>query len=235
MTYCYILPTMDSRIAKEVISLIRVESERRSHRLSEDPDVAYHQWRFTDEPFINEMCLMVLVAVRHQVERELVCLAARAGKGQTITRREYQQSLEEQRKRLRDQNKKQQTSGWNSLIATLKLDSLAEWSTSMETLRLLANSLKHEPTQQPDKKLLEHLKLPLKPEGRLTVGYAPLAESRCFREGLAASIGLPIHADYCAIADSFVDLASQFLGNVQRKNKDAARVTGPISIVEFVC
>ena len=169
------------------------------------------------------------------MERELICLAARAGKGQTITRSEYQQSLEEQRKQLRDQNKKQKNSGWKSLIAILKLGSFAEWNTSMKTLQLLANCLKHEPTQQPDKKILEHLNLPSKPEGRLTVGYAPLAESRCFREGLAASIGLPTHADYCTIADTFVDLASQFLGNVKRKNKDVARVRGPISIVEFEC
>ena len=44
---------------------------------NEDPDYAYDQWLFTDEPFVNELCLVLLVVIRHQLERELLGLLAR--------------------------------------------------------------------------------------------------------------------------------------------------------------
>jgi hypothetical protein len=40
-----------------------------------DPDAAWEQWLFDDLPFINEVRLMLLVAVGHRVERELITLA----------------------------------------------------------------------------------------------------------------------------------------------------------------
>jgi hypothetical protein len=62
--------------------------------------MAYDQWLFTDEPFVNEMCLMVLVALRHQVERRLVFIAARVDTGQlSISRKQYQQNVISERAR----------------------------------------------------------------------------------------------------------------------------------------
>jgi hypothetical protein len=56
----------------------------------EDPDLASDQWQFGDEPFVNELCLILLVAVWHQVEREVIWLAARVtGDGKQITREQY--------------------------------------------------------------------------------------------------------------------------------------------------
>ena len=120
---------MGSKIAKEMIGVIKAEKRRRSDQLEdEDPDAAYDQWLFTDEPFINEMCLMVLVALHHQVERELVFLAARANVGPTITRQRYQQNVKDQREQVRREGRKK-------LTATLKLSSFPEWDNSIETLR----------------------------------------------------------------------------------------------------
>jgi hypothetical protein len=51
----------------------------------------------------------------------------------------------------------------------------------METLRLIANSNKHETSGRPDNDLLRHLELDLKRT------YAPLAESDAVREALAGT------------------------------------------------
>jgi hypothetical protein len=51
----------------------------------------------------------------------------------------------------------------------------------METLRLLANCDKHNPSEEPEEQLLKHLALDE------SVPYAPLAESNSLREALAAS------------------------------------------------
>lgn len=218
----------DLKVARAMIDLIGTERHRRSGRLkNEDPDFAYDQWLFIDEPFINDMCLLALVALRHQVERELIMLAARASAGPAITRQQYQENV------LKLREKARTGKGWKDVVATLNLASFPEWGTALETLRLLANCLKHEPTQEPDQKLLKHLRLPLKPPGQLNVVcYAPLSESSCFREGLAASVKLPADADYCAIADAFVEAANQLLENVRRKTT-LARITGAVSLVEF--
>lgn len=69
---------MDTRVAKHVIDVIRAERDSRLARLvAEEPELANALWHVYDEPFINELCLMLLVAIRHQVERELVLLTAR--------------------------------------------------------------------------------------------------------------------------------------------------------------
>ena len=169
------------------------------------------------------MCLLVLVALHHQVERELVFLAARANAGPTITSKQYQRNVKDQREKLRSPQ------GKRELIVTLTLKSFPEWDKSMETLRLLANCFKHDPRQQPDEALLKHLNLPnvdrLKQLKPLMDGYLPLPESSSFKEGLSASVNLPKDADYCAIANRFADLAGQFLEDV-RQSTSLARITG---------
>jgi hypothetical protein len=62
---------MQRDIASQMIKVIRTEKKLRSGRLRQaDPIAAWEQWLFTDLPFINEMCLILLVAIRHRVERE---------------------------------------------------------------------------------------------------------------------------------------------------------------------
>ena len=65
-------------------------------------------------------------------------------------------------------------------------------------------------------------------------GYMPLPESDAFKEGLALSINLPKDANYCAIAEKFVDLANEFLEDV-RRSTSLSRVTGEISNSAFGC
>lgn len=216
---------MDFKIAKEMIGIIRAEElNRANRRKNEDQDFAHDQW-LSDESFISDMCLMVLVALRHQLERELIFLAARANVA-TVAHKDYRQKIISLRQEIKQ-------NGWKNLIATLNLESFAEWDTSMETLRLLANCVKHEPTQEPDENLLKQLNLPLKPIGPMLVGYAPLSESDIFREGLAISVNLAGDTDYCTIAEAFVNLVDQFLNKV-RQETNLAQVTGRLSLTEFV-
>jgi hypothetical protein len=216
---------MDFKTATEVIGVIRAERQRRLDRLQgEDPDVFYDQWLFTDEPFVNEMCLMVLVALRHGVERKLVSFAACANAGTTISNSQYRQNLAKQQKLFGGRG------GWAHLVATLGLRPSPECERSMETLRLLANCYKHQAGQTPTEQLLAHLSLPPKPPEQLVVGYMSLPESHAFREGLAASVNLPKEADYCTIAEKFVDLANQFVKDAQHGAR-LARVQ--VSLAEF--
>lgn len=217
---------MDFETAKAMIDVVKSERQRRADRLrNEDPEFAGDHWLFTDEPFANDMCLMVLVAVWHQVERELVWLAACVTKdGKSISREQYKKNVQRERKLyVKDRGK---------MIEKLTLDSFPEWKSSMKALHLLANCFKHDPAQQPNKSLLMHLNLPLKPSRRLTVSYAPLSESSCFRDGLAAYLNLPKDADYCVIAKTFVDLADRFLKSVRQRTR-LAQITGAVSLIEF--
>lgn len=92
---------MDINTLNGMIAIIRNEQERRASQLeNEDPQYAYDQWLFTDEPFINDLCLMMLVTIRHQVEKELVSLAALAmNNGQEIESMQYWDNIEKLKKR----------------------------------------------------------------------------------------------------------------------------------------
>jgi hypothetical protein len=175
---------------------------------------------------------MALVALRHQVERELMRVAAR-----TVSDDDSQQTIissEDYRQRLAELQR--QKNPWECVIKKLHLTSCKNWSDSMRTLQLLSNCFKHEPTQQPDQKLIEHLKSLIehfKPEAAHIVGYASLSESQAFQKLLASSIKLPEETDYCTIADTFVTLVEQFWTDVQRKN-NFARVVGKVSLTKFL-
>ena len=84
---------MDLNRAKSVLAAIREEARRR------DDAERDHYWAYeqglNDEAFINEFCLIFLVALRHHLEGELVCLAARVGgAGTGITQAQFQQGIE---------------------------------------------------------------------------------------------------------------------------------------------
>jgi hypothetical protein len=198
---------METGILKEMIAVVRDEQRRRASLLTDqDPNFAYDQWLFKDEPFLNELCLMMLVTLWHQVEREMVKLAARAADDvKEIGLQQYQENVRKVRETLRRK-------GWKTIKGKLKLES-CEGHKSMKALRLLANSYKHDPSMVPDDKLLECLKI------ETGVNYAPLPESDSLREGLAAFIGLGKDTAYCDIAEQFVDIASNFLVNVQSRTK----------------
>ncbi len=217
---------METKILKEMIAVIRTEQQRRAKlrrdkeaSLPADPggDYAYHQWVFTDAPFINELCLMLLVTLRHQVERELVGLAARAADdGEEISPQQYQEKVQEARKLMRNRE------GYERIEARLNLES-CEGYDRMDTLRLLANSCKHDPSMEPDEDLLRKLRL------NSGVNYAPLPESQALQSALAVYIGLGTDADYCDIAERFVDIASAFLRHVESKARLSPVKWPPVS------
>lgn len=201
-----------------MISVIRAEQQRRDSLLTdEDPNFASDQWRFTDAPFVNELCLMLLVALRHQVERELVGLAARAAdEGKEVSSQHYKEKV----RQLRHKNSKTM---WEKINDRLKLKSCNGYK-PMEALRLLANSYKHDQSMEPFQGLLKLLNL------EIGVNYAPLPESEALQEGLATFIGLEKHADYCDIIERFVEIASDFLVNVQSRTKLSKVKWGKVSL-----
>jgi len=210
---------METDILKQMISVIRTEEQRRALLLTDqDQNFAYDQWLFTDEPFVNELCMMLLVTLRHQVERELVSLAAcAADDGQEISDQQYEEKVNQLRKN------KGIGWDWGKIKDRLKLES-CEGYQHTEALRLLSNSYKHDPYMEPDKKLLELLQL------KTGVNYASLPKSDALREGLAAFIALGKDATYCDIAERFVDIANDFLVTVQSRTKLSQVKRSPVSM-----
>jgi hypothetical protein len=222
---------MDLAVRRDMLAVIRMERDRRNALLkSVEPGYAYDQWLFTDAPLVSELCLILLVAVRHEVERELIGLAARvSSRGTEIEGKAYLRRLSNERRLLR------QRDGWKRLIMRLNLKRFRAWDSSMEALRLLANCYKHDPLGSPDNALLKHLRPHLKYQQRRK--YASLPESGCFREGVALSLGLDKNADYCDIAEEFLAQADSFLNKVKQQPTIAAVKWGPVSLrpSNFVC
>ncbi len=215
---------MDTKIAKETLKVIREERKGQLAKLPDHQDAAYDQWLFYVEPFVNDLCLMLLVAIRHQVERELLSLAARVtNDGKTITTERYRERVQE----IRSLKK----GCWPEISKTLGLPSFPDWNGSMKTLQLLANCYKHEPSQGPEKKLLKHLGLDQTRE------YAPLPESGCFREGLALYLKLDKNTDYCDIAEELLKQADGFLASVQQQPNIRKVKWAPVSLhpKDFLC
>jgi hypothetical protein len=220
---------MNTAVVKDLIAVIRTERDRRITTLKDEhPDYAVDRWLFTDEPFLNELGLVLLVAIRHQLERELIRLAAR------VTDDRHEMSGDEYRQRIEDERERLRTEGWKSLIAKLRLQAFPEWNTSLKTLQLLANDYKHNPSHGPGEDLLKQLGLNPIISRSPTVRYAPLPESRHFREALALSLNLDSGADYSAIADEFLSRAERLLEDVEQQLGLSPVKWGPVSLTEFV-
>lgn len=209
---------MESRILKEMIAVIRTEQEHRAADLTdEDPNYAYDQWLFNDGSFINAFCLMLLVALRHQVERGLIRLAARAAHaGEEITCEQH-----------KEQVKKLQNMGNNErrmeIENRLELSSCKKYK-HMDVLRRLANSFKHDPSMEPNNELLKLLNL------ETGVPYDTLPNSDDLRKGLADLVGLEEDADYPDIAERFVNITYEFLEGVQNRTKLSPIKRSPASL-----
>jgi hypothetical protein len=189
---------MDTRVVKDTIEVIRRERKRRRARLPDNYDAAHDRWLFWDLPFVNELCLMLLVAIHHQLEHELIRIAAKkTDDGNDLSQAQYQERLRAERARWKTDRK--------SIIAKLSLNSFPEWNREFEALRQIANSYKHTPWRKPDDKLLKLLSLDL------TLNYAPIAESDAIREGLAVYLKMRKNAEYPAIATKLLKRADAFL------------------------
>jgi hypothetical protein len=212
---------MDARMAKEVIRIIRTERNERLERVNTKDDDYYYQ--IMEEPFINDLCLMLLVAIRHEIERKLTIFIAKKTserKGHGHSRYEFGKWVEKERKRVIKNN-------WHSFHAELKLETgTIKW---LEILRELSNSYKHD-VWSCSEKFLGKLDTELKEltseleklyPGKKTLDlpkkqlYMAPPESPFIRAALAMSVGLASDADYPTIAETFVNLASDLLSNFE--------------------
>jgi hypothetical protein len=211
---------MDTKVLKEMITVVRTEQERRLSLLNGEG--AVDEWLFRDRPFLNALCLMFLVMLRHHVERELIGLAARVNENaKEISKQEYQAQVEQ----LKKKDRKGRDIGWDwkTIRNRLQLESF-EKHRFTEALRLLSNSYKHNPAMEPDDELLRLLQL------ETGVPYASLPESVDLREGFADFLGLDREADYCDIADRFVDIVSDFLVEVTNCARPSHIKWGKVSL-----
>jgi hypothetical protein len=204
---------MEIGLLKEVIAVIRTEDARRASLPVEGPDTAMYE-ESRHGSFVNELCLMLLVTLRHEVERELVGLAARAADdGKEISGKRYQENERELRV----------GKGWDWKKISEKLSiKSCQRHTCMEALRHLANSCKHDPSMKPDENLLNLLNLTRR-------NYASLPDSLELQQALAGFVGLDKYAAYCEIAERFVDIASAFLQEVRSRTKVSPVEWGPLT------
>jgi len=201
---------MDARILKEIIALIRKEQEQRPSLLcAEDQDYINDYWPHFDDRFLNELCLMFLVTLRHQIEREIIGLAARtADDGREISRFQYTERIGQ----LQLGGKTSRNLKWKEIEKRLGLNDCENYK-YMQVLRLLANSYKHDFSTKPTEKLLKELAKELGPDPENN--YAALQESDSLRKRLVKLLGLIDGAGYCDIAEGFVDIANNFLAEVK--------------------
>jgi hypothetical protein len=195
---------VDLNVAKAMLQTIRIEQERRLNSDSSDLEAELAQWSETDLPFLNELALLLLAAVWHGVERELIWLAAghRAG-GCELHSKSHKALIGAQQRAF---GKRRQ-----EFIAEFALTELAQWPT-IEMLRLLANSYKHESSRRPRTELLTHLGLCTVVQRKpLKIVYGPLPDSLLFRRGLAKWLELDAGCDYCSIVEEVIRRVEQFL------------------------
>jgi hypothetical protein len=198
---------MDTKLIRAVIDLIRAEEERRDAELpSENTNAAYDRHVSTDLPFVNELFLMLLVTIWHQIEKELICLAALVdGTTNEIAWDDYKNGVNA----LADKHPKER---WSIVGSRLRLRTFSDHKT-LELLQNLANSYKHDPFGRPGKKLLACLSLPT------NAHYAPLPASYETAEGLCKTLGLDKAAGYADITEAFLKVAERFLIELESKTK----------------
>ena len=212
---------MELTDAKAYLNVIKTEERRRAELLPDNPDAAYDQWLFYDAPFINELCIVFLVALRHHTERRLTFFAAcAADAGKPITRQEFSTRMKE----LSDLNIAKK---WEEIGRRLEPNQCSHHQVT-EALRHLANAYKHNPRMEPDDKLLKRLGLDL------SLKYAPIPESTKLQEGLAKIVGLPADSSYPGIATSFVECVQGFLDDVKARNAISPVRWGRVSLVDDV-
>jgi hypothetical protein len=138
--------TMELTDARAYLDVIKAEEQRRAQLLPDHPDAAYDRWFFYDAPFINELCIVFLVALRHHIERRLIFLAACAADGgRPITKEEFLA-------RVKELSNLKASARWDEISGRLTPDRCAHYHV-IEALRHLANAYKHDPSLEPDDRL----------------------------------------------------------------------------------
>lgn len=170
---------------------------------------------------------MLLVTLRHHVERQLVDFAARAvDGGKTISGNEYEARLQ----KMRRINSQGRSVGWKweEINQPLGIGSkcLSGKEKCVEALRLLANSYKHDPSIEPAEDLKNFLHLP-------RVAYAPLPESDLVRQELGKLIGLSEDAPYWEIVEAYVAIVTDYLRELENRTSLSKVQWPPAKLGEF--
>lgn len=237
------MDTIHARRILDVVTDVRRQALEEHEELAHDEaplsaEAADANWVLLDRPFINELCLMLMVWLRHELERELVKLVARkTSDGKDLTQDQYWQAVDDWQEDLRRDSSK-----WKTVTRELELSVFSEEMKIMEALKRVSNLYKHSPWTTPDEDLLSHLQELLAAKdanGRLqpyavdllarlktgTTGRQkdlqpaqPLAESPDLMRALAAILDLDTEpTDYCAIVEALLTMAGQFLGDVRTR------------------
>ena len=100
---------------------------------------------------------------------------------------------------------------------------------SIKPLQYLSNIFKHNVPIEPDEELLQSLDMDT------SINYCEIYESTKFREDLATFVGLSEDSDYCQITERYVDIATEFMEDVEQRNKDQlSMVEGePVRLDQF--
>jgi len=181
---------MNADLMRWLAGLVEAEEQNRENaRSSMLPDAAYHQAIFHDEPLTNELYLLVLLFMWHEVEREIMLLAALSGlqDASPISRDDYKKEVDRLGHPRGEARKKE-------IEKRLLLDR-SSWDL-LDVLRLLANSFKHDPFGKPNARLLKRLGL------TDNMNYASLSESGAVRFGLGKFLGIGDGATFCEIVDA---------------------------------
>lgn len=172
---------------------------------------------FDDQPFLNRLYLMLLLTIRHEIEKELIGIQARkVDGGQNIKATDWWTKIWELQHTKRNGKIKPKHFNYKDIEKVLDLDKCDTYK-FIEPLRLLSNIFKHNIPIEPDEKLLKSLNLF---DDDKNVNYCAIDESIRFREGLAKFINLSIDADYRQITEKYVDIATEFIDDVEHRNKN---------------
>jgi hypothetical protein len=190
---------MNTDLIRSLVGLVEAEEQNRKNARSSMPvEAADYQATFRDTPLVNELYLLVLLFIWHEVEKEIVLIAALSSMvdNSPISRDDYSKEVD----RLGSLDGKTRK---RELKKLLPLDR-RQWDL-LEVLRLLANSFKHDPFDKPNGILLKRLGLPE------NANYAPLSESGAVRFGLSKFLGIGDEATFSEIVNALRKSCDQIL------------------------
>jgi hypothetical protein len=182
---------MNTKLIRSLTEFIRAEEDsRESLRASMSAEAAHCQAIFHDAPLTNELYLLVLLFMWHEIEKEIVLMAALSSvqNSSPLTRDDYQKEVEHLGGMRYEKRKIEIERRLPALDAR-------SWDL-LDLLRLLANSFKHDPFDKPDHRLLKRLRLPE------NMNYASMAESGAVRSGLAQFLGIGDEATFSEIVEA---------------------------------
>jgi len=183
--------TVNTELIRSLVGFVKAEEQARQiARSSMSPDDAYYRATFHDTPLTNELYLLVLLFLWHDIEKEMLLLAARSTAQNTtpISHDEYGKEI----RRLASLKGEKIEKELRRLLPALDA---AAWKL-LDVLRLLANSFKHNPFDKPSSALLTKLGL-----GE-NLNYASLSESGAIRFGLGKFLGINEEATFSEIVDA---------------------------------